>query len=308
MSKFTVVDKNGTETFDIFDAIISGEYDEIEEYLNSVKAGKNVVPDPQNALDGEGRTPMYVAAKYGCKEIIQLLKDHGHPINQPCGKDGRTPLHAACDNDHADACSVLMWLSELKDTICTIARYPTKDIYGNTALHLAVQNRGDTRLVRMLLRHDFPVDAPDNFGRTALHYCGPNDTEMIKTLLHYGADINLVNSNVRADFLHTLDVSREVADPMLFNITLTGLVIILVKLGLVAFYVLVNSYTWYRTLCAIIAFSASFVGVSSYITYHTTEKNMFPVDIQMIKDSTMLEKTSRCVLTGIPFLVLTAFE
>jgi len=51
--------------------------------------------------DSEGFPPLYIAAKKGFKEIVELLVQNSAKVNKP-GSNGATPLHIAAENNHTD--------------------------------------------------------------------------------------------------------------------------------------------------------------------------------------------------------------
>jgi ankyrin repeat protein len=107
------------------------------EVMQSLLAA-GAVPD---AVSPTGFTPLHLAAMAGQTDAAALL-EHRTPANQQTDK-GRTSLHFAARNGHADVIEVLLE----QDGITTTVR----NGYGQTPLHLAAFY-GHADAVRMLLR------------------------------------------------------------------------------------------------------------------------------------------------------------
>ncbi len=83
-------------------------------------------------------------------------------IMQICVRDdkGRTALHRAVLNEHAETASFLL---------AHDAPIEAKDHFGNTALHYAAIIKGSVTLLKLLLVNNAQIDARNNKGETALH-------------------------------------------------------------------------------------------------------------------------------------------
>lgn len=81
----------------------------------------------------------------------------------------------------------------VKALIAKGADINTKDIYGQTPLHLATRN-GHTEIVKALLDASADVHMKNIYGQTPLHFATRNGyTEIAKALIAKGADVHTKN-------------------------------------------------------------------------------------------------------------------
>ena len=82
-------------------------------------------------FDSDGNTPLILSATYGHKDVVSLLLHHSdEAVISHANKSGRTALHMAAENDHADIIEELLekgLSAKLTDTM------------GKTALSVAAQ-------------------------------------------------------------------------------------------------------------------------------------------------------------------------
>ncbi|XP_072105570.1 serine/threonine-protein phosphatase 6 regulatory ankyrin repeat subunit C-like [Mobula birostris] len=112
--------------------------------------------------DCDGRTPLYVAAKRGHTDCVEILTQHGASILIPERLTKGTPLHAAAASGHTDCLHVLIDSTEDTDVLDTM------DAHGQTAVMLAVTN-SHGECIHLLLEKGASTDTADKRGRTALH-------------------------------------------------------------------------------------------------------------------------------------------
>ena len=148
-----------------------------------------------------GSTPLHCAARYGHKEVAELLIAKGADVN---AKDtrGRTPIDLAINQGRKEIAKLL--LSRSSDVSLHTAAYvgdlqrveklidgganvDAKDQKGQTALHYAAK-AGQTAVARLLIAHGADVNAGDDW--TPLVEAAHCSKEMVELLLAKGADIN----------------------------------------------------------------------------------------------------------------------
>jgi uncharacterized protein len=92
------------------------------------------------------------------------------------------------------------YLDLLLRTLQAGADVHSKDSYNGTGLIRAAE-RGHVEIIQELLKTEIDVDHVNNLGWTALLEAiilgngGPRHTEVVRLLVHAGADVNLADSN-----------------------------------------------------------------------------------------------------------------
>ncbi len=154
-----------------------------------IEAGADI-----NHTNNNGDTALWLAADYGKTETVRLLIEHGAKlpsISQPIQKI-RGILRKLIDNDSI----VEVILGNTKSIGELVDQAPqayNTDQASKTALHWAVA-QGNDAIVRLLLNHDFDIDAQDEDGNTPLHVAACNDNlSTVKLLVACGAQGTLVN-------------------------------------------------------------------------------------------------------------------
>lgn len=114
------------------------------------------------SADGEGYLPIHVAAANGSLEIVKLLYERRASSSWSCNVLGQTILHIAVQNGRYS----------VVDYICSGQNFTqicnTRDIYGNTALHLAVLQGDQFTFCRLMRRREVCLSFTNKEERTPL--------------------------------------------------------------------------------------------------------------------------------------------
>jgi ankyrin repeat protein len=125
-----------------------------------------------SSKDGNGHTPLYLAAFQGHKNVVELLLAHRAEINVK-DNNGSTPLHAAAYQGYRGLAELLLTKG---------ANVNATDNSGSTPLHYAAL-RGKRDIVELLLANSADVNAKDNQGRTPSELPAPDGKYVIGELL-----------------------------------------------------------------------------------------------------------------------------
>ena len=110
------------------------------------------------ARDENGDTPLHLAAAKGWRELVLLLLDSHADVNAR-DAHGAMPLHAAAFYKREDTVKLL---------IARHAQVTAADDDGETPLHMAAQT-GSVEIAEMLLANDAEINARDTANVTPLH-------------------------------------------------------------------------------------------------------------------------------------------
>ena len=171
----------------------------------SAAVSRKYSPPPRRAVEGAHRaigdgwvrvTPQDSSVPVYFWHSGKRISQWAHPLKP--GDPGRALLAAAAAGDVQEASRCLR----------TGASVNAADVYGRTALELAVK-ASSAGIVNLLLRHGPPdLEARNRYGRTALHaavchsrisVAGGGDAGCIGLLLSAGADANATTSDVSSD-------------------------------------------------------------------------------------------------------------
>lgn len=152
------------------------------DFFNSVKYSMkqqvvNIVtiyPDIVNCLDDQGFSCIHWAAKKGDIELLQLLHEHGAPLNLATSSDAQMlPIHWAASDGVIRS---IRFLLDRKQDI------NAQDANGCTAAVIAAQHN-HTSCVIFLCKNGCDMGIVDNNGDTALHWAAyKGHTEMVGLL------------------------------------------------------------------------------------------------------------------------------
>ena len=89
-----------------------------------------------NTVDGDGRTPLHKAARWGCEAVARLLIKRGADPGAT-DRDGWTPLHKAAARGHEGVARILLEAGADPEAPTGISSLPMPTKYHQTALQLA---------------------------------------------------------------------------------------------------------------------------------------------------------------------------
>ncbi|GBF96491.1 hypothetical protein Rsub_09833 [Raphidocelis subcapitata] len=173
------------------------------------------------AVDGSGRTPLWLAAAGGHAAAVRLLLERGAD-RHAAAADGSLPISCAARQGHASVVQALVedshfdgwtawhWCARTGDAASArallseaswVAAQPVDSTRaaanGVTALMIAAAD-GQLDVLALLLGAGASLHAIDDGGWTALHYAACHDrAAAVQTLVRAGADVNAA-----ADFNH----------------------------------------------------------------------------------------------------------
>ncbi|MFB0552068.1 MAG: ankyrin repeat domain-containing protein [Phycisphaerae bacterium] len=161
-----------------------------------------------NAKDGEGRSPLHLAAWYQ-PDMVELLLAHGADVNAKDNK-GRTLLHFVLDVDRFKY-KLFKDVAEL--LIAKGTDVSSKDKYGRTPLHLAAES-AQKDIVELLLAKGAGIDEKDDeYEFTALHYAARfGNKNVAEFLIAKGADINAEDKDGRTPLYIAINHDYKVAE------------------------------------------------------------------------------------------------
>ncbi|MHB0999609.1 MAG: ankyrin repeat domain-containing protein [Armatimonadota bacterium] len=135
-----------------------------------------------NAQSNEGYTALECAASHGCRQMEDILLNHGAKINI-ADETGWTALHYSDDDKQ-----------NVEYLIRKGADISAKTDDGDTPLHVAAE-RSENGKAAVLLIHKADVNARDSDGNTPLHLALANGNEAGADLLKsHGANIQAKNN------------------------------------------------------------------------------------------------------------------
>uniref|UniRef100_A0A3Q2WGP3 Ankyrin 1 n=1 Tax=Haplochromis burtoni TaxID=8153 RepID=A0A3Q2WGP3_HAPBU len=186
-------------------------------------------------------TPLHCAARNGHVRIIEILLDHGAPINAKT-KNGLSPIHMAAQGDHMDCVKQLLQYNAEIDDITLDHLTPlhvaahcghhrmakvlldkgakpnSRALNGFTPLHIACK-KNHMRVMDLLLKHSASLEAVTESGLTPLHVASfMGHLNIVKILLQKGASPSASNVKVETP-LHMASRAGhyEVAEFLLQN-------------------------------------------------------------------------------------------
>ncbi|XP_048757850.2 transient receptor potential cation channel subfamily A member 1-like [Ostrea edulis] len=193
---------------------------------NSVDVGHLLIESGSDVMirDNQEKTPLHHAARRGRVQMVELLLNDGNSDINATDEDKLTPLHESIIQKHDDTATLLMksGADVMKTEINGITPYMfasavelidvmnmiwktvfrqhggpnsqlmvnQKDMWGNTALHMAVDNQC-LKSIKEIAKHGGEIDSKNESGHTPLHRAAIfGDLEITDTLLSSGAAVD----------------------------------------------------------------------------------------------------------------------
>ena len=165
-----------------------------------------------------GESPLSLAVIEDQYKLTEALLRFGADVNQKCGRDEHTALHAAVCSFNNKLAQFLVQHGadvEAKDVLGETPLFKasatsnelvefflkcgssanTKNKFGETPLMKAIDD-SQASIVRTLLEHGASVNATDQHGICPLlHRLRSSDVEICELLLQYGCDVNIPDEN-----------------------------------------------------------------------------------------------------------------
>lgn len=146
-----------------------------------------------NNVDGEGRTPVYIACRNGNIKIAEFFLNNGADVDKAriCNF---TPLHVACDRCNPDIVKLLLSYN---------SNVNSRDMYKRTPLNILCKNSfteiaKKIEIAKLLLEKGANIDNQDDEGLTPLFGACTSDKniDLIKFLLEKGANVNVRDKKI----------------------------------------------------------------------------------------------------------------
>ncbi|KAB2018874.1 hypothetical protein ES319_D08G259900v1 [Gossypium barbadense] len=185
--------------------VMDGSMDDVREVLDRSDPAWNPANSPDIELRSRsGSTPLEAAAGCGEELIVELLLAH-KASTERSEWSSWGPIHRAAVGGHVEVLRLLFLKGANVDAL-------TKD--GNTALHLAVEERRKD-CIRLLLANGSKPDVRNTKeGDTPLHIAaGLGDEQIVKLLLQKGANKDIRNKTGKTAY----DVAVEYGHVRLFD-------------------------------------------------------------------------------------------
>jgi ankyrin repeat protein len=169
----------------IFSAVKKNNPEALELLLNC-----EFKPEIKECLNDKKLTPIFVAVKHGCLEVLNVLIKAGANVHW-CNEDGLAPVWVAAEKDHFSVVDFLV----LHGANPNPFKLESLGETGNSLFWVAAQT-GKTKILECLAKHKVPLNTKNHEGITPLSIAIKyNKTEAVETLLRLGADTDIENDD-----------------------------------------------------------------------------------------------------------------
>ncbi|KAJ8301826.1 hypothetical protein KUTeg_020813, partial [Tegillarca granosa] len=138
--------------------------------------------------DSDGKTALNYALSTSSTRTLELLLQNGACVNQP-NASGIYPIEEACLNNDSDSLRILLHYGASNSISVN-----KKDDNGMSAIHYAIQNGADLKLLELLLSFGADINTKNNEGLTPAAFAIQRKSiDCLKYLLQKGADVYAVD-------------------------------------------------------------------------------------------------------------------
>ncbi|BFZ03468.1 hypothetical protein BsWGS_06507 [Bradybaena similaris] len=145
-----------------------------------------------NCRDGDGKTPLMMAASNGCVNMLQMLLNNGTDVSDKDNKGNTALLHAVTDQCFENVSCLIDFTRDKKNVI------NIQNNEGLTPLIVSVK-KGNVVIMKKLIENGADVNIKDNNENAALHHllivCPYDKEEILTFLLKAGSQVNCQNKD-----------------------------------------------------------------------------------------------------------------
>ena len=190
-----MIDTNDPEYMKPFLAAYNGNVKEVEKLVNKENVN-NLFFHPEDGF----KTALHCASEMGHFEVVKALLQIEGVIVDYCDNEKMTPLLRAAFSPNDNTLSIITLLKERG------ANHNAVNVFGDNALHIAIDSKGSSELIRGLVNLKVDVNKLNNDGKAPLHFAiSKRSPELVKALLDRGADAFLVDKDGKTYLHHLAD-------------------------------------------------------------------------------------------------------
>ena len=136
-----------------------------------------------NLKNGDGETPLLIAAQRGHEEVVKLLLERIEVNADSMDKDNQSPLSYAAAGGHEKIVKLLLDRNDVKAD--------AKDLYNRSPLSYAAEQGYETVVELLLKRNDVKANSRDKTNRSPLSYAARRGHQKVVELLLKRDDITV---------------------------------------------------------------------------------------------------------------------